>query len=889
MMQAKDLSELIYSNLYRESIQAINQNGLSINLYSQAEIIDDLLSKVKNTEDSAYLGALLLLKLDRVSPSGAKVIPMLQKACNAIITNTPQLIPSMNYYASSIIVTEIMKSHEESVISWIETINYLSRYEGARDAPRSAANTRLAMLFWSRATRIHKNTTEEFIMETLYMLNTGRNLGFSLEDASKIITRSVIDFIEQRNCSGRKNKHTSLARDYEMLVMIKNMNIKCELLGNNIARLEQLFRKSEELVFEKDLIFSYQKDDIMLASACPIFLNEDLVQVDVNKIQIGQYPLYSRQIIKFQVSIYEATYYGSPAAIKMYKDIVREEDFHAVQREIKCNQFLSRRSKRENCFLQCYGCYVQGNSLNIVMEYYKKDLMQVITEMRNSNSEFREELLLQMFKKLLESYSEMEALGIFHGNIKPHNILKDDFGNMKITDFSVSVVKITDIAGEVTGINPVQGASGYMAPELIELQSARENVGICSPERSDIFSLGLVFLQLLTLRELSGLNTIARHAELMTVVRSLKFEWSVNLLRGMLMLDYRQRPRFTDCLQYVALQSENSRLEEIGTNPGVDLPSANSLAPNFIYKADNQILALTTHIFSAERINYIDASEIKIITQSFFARRTDHFQVAVHKASYMGQTRAIKMYEAISPTKDFAAVETEIKCYQYLSRMSNSNNCFLKYYGTYCEENSFNLVMDYYEKDLMMLITEKAAQPHAIHEQTIAGIFIKLLTSFAEMEAVGIFHGDIKPHNILTDNNWNMKIIDFNVSVTRNTELTTGITGKNPLQGTEGYMAPELKDLVDKRENIGFYSPERSDVFSLGMVFLQILTLEKLEGLNTFANNATLLNKVDSLKYDWAKRLLAPMLVADYTNRPRFKDCFQYIGKTMNTRTMSNK
>ena len=889
MMQAKDLSELIYSNLYRESIQAINQNGLSINLNSQAEIIDDLLSKVKNTEDSAYLGALLLLKLDRASPSGAKVIPMLQKACNAIITNTPQLIPSMNYYASSIIVTEIMKSREESVISWIETINHLSRYEGATDAPRSAANTRLAKLFWSRATRMHKNTTEEFIIETLHMLNTGRNLGFSLENAAKIITRSVIDFIEQRNHSGRKNKHTRLARDYEILLMIKNMNIKCGLLGNDMTRLEELLRVSGELVSVKDLIFSYQKDNITLASACPVFLNEDLVQVDVNKIQIGKYPLYSRPERNFQVSIYEATYNGSPAAVKMYQAIASEADFHAVQREIKCNQFLSRRSKRENCFLQCYGYYIHGDSLNIVMEYYKKDLIQVITEMRNSNSEFREEQLLQMFKKLLESYSEMEALGIFHGDIKPHNILIDDSGNMKITDFSVSVVKVTDITGGVTGINPVQGTAGYMAPELIELQSAGKNVGIYSPERSDMFSLGLVFLQLLTLRDLNGLNTIARHSELMKIIRSLKFEWAVNLLMGMLMADYRQRPRFTDCLQYVALQSENSRLEKTGTNPRVDLQNPNSLAPNFIYKADNRILALTTHIFSAERINYIDASEIKIITQSFFARRTDHFQVAVHKASYMGQTRAIKMYEAISPTKDFAAVETEIKCYQYLSRMSNSNNCFLKYYGTYCEENSFNLVMDYYEKDLMMLITEKAAQPHAIHEQTIAGIFIKLLTSFAEMEAVGIFHGDIKPHNILTDNNWNMKIIDFNVSVTRNTELTTGITGKNPLQGTEGYMAPELKDLVDKRENIGFYSPERSDVFSLGMVFLQILTLEKLEGLNTFANNATLLNKVDSLKYDWAKRLLAPMLVADYTNRPRFKDCFQYIGKTMNTRTMSNK
>ena len=87
-------------------------------------------------------------------------------------------------------------------------------------------------------------------------------------------------------------------------------------------------------------------------------------------------------------------------------------------------------------------------------------------------------------------------------------------------------------------------------------------------------------------------------------------------------------------------------------------------------------------------------------------------------------------------------------------------------------------------------------------------------------------------------------------------------------------------------KKIGIYSPEKADVFSLGMIFLQILTLKKLEDLNTFARSEELMKMVDSLQYDWAQRLLRPMLLPDYSQRPRFKDCFQYINFAMMDLTM---
>ena len=49
------------------------------------------------------------------------------------------------------------------------------------------------------------------------------------------------------------------------------------------------------------------------------------------------------------------------------------------------------------------------------------------------------------------------------------------------------------------------------------------------------------------------------------------------------------------------------------------------------------------------KIELINQSEINIIQLSIFARRTDTFQVAVHKGTYRDNIVAIKMYEAISP------------------------------------------------------------------------------------------------------------------------------------------------------------------------------------------------------------------------------------------------
>eukprot|EP00249_Psilotum_nudum_P022424 c28512_g1_i1 orf=114-2699(+) len=76
-----------------------------------------------------------------------------------------------------------------------------------------------------------------------------------------------------------------------------------------------------------------------------------------------------------------------------------------------------------------------------------------------------------------------------------------------------------------------------------------------------------------------------------------------------------------------------------------------------------------------------------------------------------------------------------------------------------------------------------------------------------------IFHLDIKPQNILLDDNFVAKLSDFGLSKQVDRNQSTAITS---MRGTPGYLAPEwLLQLA---------VTDKSDVYSYGMVFLEILS-----------------------------------------------------------------
>src|SRR5205814_1706272 len=82
--------------------------------------------------------------------------------------------------------------------------------------------------------------------------------------------------------------------------------------------------------------------------------------------------------------------------------------------------------------------------------------------------------------------------GIVHRDIKPENILLDKAGMVKIADFGLA--KLVGLEAKdlrITGSGDVMGTPHYMAPEQVEHPQDVDH-------RADIYSLGVVFYQMLT-------------------------------------------------------------------------------------------------------------------------------------------------------------------------------------------------------------------------------------------------------------------------------------------------------------------------------------------------------------------------------------------------------
>lgn len=85
--------------------------------------------------------------------------------------------------------------------------------------------------------------------------------------------------------------------------------------------------------------------------------------------------------------------------------------------------------------------------------------------------------------------------GVVHRDIKPENILIDKRGRVKIADFGLAKLMAGDgresSTASLTGTQQVMGTLRYMAPEQMERTKAVDH-------RADIYSLGVVFYELLT-------------------------------------------------------------------------------------------------------------------------------------------------------------------------------------------------------------------------------------------------------------------------------------------------------------------------------------------------------------------------------------------------------
>ncbi|HZU42450.1 MAG TPA: protein kinase, partial [Terriglobales bacterium] len=122
------------------------------------------------------------------------------------------------------------------------------------------------------------------------------------------------------------------------------------------------------------------------------------------------------------------------------------------------------------------------------------------------------------------------------------------------------------------------------------------------------------------------------------------------------------------------------------------------------------------------------------------------------------------------------------------------------------------LIMEYVDGENLR---QRMRQPISLEQ------FLALATQCAEAlvsaHARGVIHCDLKPENIMVTSRGDVKVLDFGVAkhLPRSDQSST-MDKAQSLGGTPAYMAPEV--LLEKSFD------ERADIFSLGVVFYEVLT-----------------------------------------------------------------
>jgi eukaryotic-like serine/threonine-protein kinase len=119
----------------------------------------------------------------------------------------------------------------------------------------------------------------------------------------------------------------------------------------------------------------------------------------------------------------------------------------------------------------------------IAMEYIEgRTLKEVILERGPAPPDAAVDVTIQILRAARFAHQR----GVVHRDIKPHNVLIDPEGRVKVTDFGIARAGASDM----TETGSVMGTAQYLSPE----QAQGEPVDA----RSDLYSIGIVLYELLT-------------------------------------------------------------------------------------------------------------------------------------------------------------------------------------------------------------------------------------------------------------------------------------------------------------------------------------------------------------------------------------------------------
>jgi len=168
------------------------------------------------------------------------------------------------------------------------------------------------------------------------------------------------------------------------------------------------------------------------------------------------------------------------------KELTYQPKDDEVNHALKEARLLAR--VNHSNIIQIYNVHDEGDHISLVMEYFNSKTLTQFQQEAYTTLVQKLDLLQQLSAGLAAAHKN----DVIHCDLKPSNILVNDQGQLKITDFGIALLASNESqkSEQTASNNPLQfGSLLFMSPEQIKQQAV--------DYRSDIFSFGIIAYQLM--------------------------------------------------------------------------------------------------------------------------------------------------------------------------------------------------------------------------------------------------------------------------------------------------------------------------------------------------------------------------------------------------------
>jgi len=193
--------------------------------------------------------------------------------------------------------------------------------------------------------------------------------------------------------------------------------------------------------------------------------------------------------------VWRGTFQEQPVAVKVLRIFAAQEP-QKLKQALGCEALIWRKLKHKNVqpFLGIGVCGTGSNQLYSLVTPWMEEghLMEYLSNHPSSSR-------TEMIKGIASGLHYLHSEGIVHGDVRGENVLVDETGCPRITDFGLSRLRSTH--GKRSSTDSIKGGVlRFQAPELVWPESFQgEGAEYCNGElttKSDIYALAITCIQI---------------------------------------------------------------------------------------------------------------------------------------------------------------------------------------------------------------------------------------------------------------------------------------------------------------------------------------------------------------------------------------------------------